>query len=94
MPHRAPDRIPDVSTKVFRRRAGSAGKLLRVRPRVSMPKAQTTRAATPKQRAPRVNTPPWPVSGRASPVTSGPSSEPIRPTAEAKPEPVARAEVG
>ncbi|MNT92819.1 hypothetical protein D3C72_2341630 [compost metagenome] len=59
-----------------------------------MPKIQTTSAATPKQAAPRAKTPPWPVMGKSRPVTVGPSSEPTRPTAEAKPEPVARAEVG
>ena len=36
----------------------------------------------------------WPAVGRIRPMTVGPISEPMRPTAEAKPVPVARTAVG
>src|SRR5262249_14826622 len=80
----------------LRRRAGLAQCQMcsSIRPLVSSQRIRTDGAAITKAPAPSANTPPWPAAGRIMPMIVGPSSEPMRPTAEAKPVPVARTAVG
>src|SRR5665647_1141630 len=63
-------------------------------PFVSTPSIPTAKAAVTKAIAPIVNTPAVPNTGIITATKYGPITEPIRPTPEAKPQPVARARVG